>query len=182
MSEVINVVALVGSLRRESHNKALAQTAQSVAPDKMKVTIWPLDDIPVYNNDVEVEQGFPAAVAAMRDALAAADGIIFATPEYNGSVSGVLKNAIDWASRGAAINKTCRHHERLSSGGTRGAKAQEHLRQICLHLGMYVLSAPLIAVPQFHDTKLPMALWPTKLPSVLSAANGDIHDWIVKLK
>ena len=182
MSEVINVVALVGSLRRESHNKALAQTAQSVAPDKMKVTIWPLDDIPVYNNDVEVEQGFPAAVAAMRDALAAADGIIFATPEYNGSVSGVLKNAIDWASRGGLLANKPVATMSGSPGALGATKAQEHLRQICLHLGMYVLPRPTIAVPQFHNKIADGAVTDEATQGFIRQQMEAFYDWILKLK
>lgn len=182
MSEVINVVALVGSLRRESHNKALVQTAQNVAPTNMNVTLWPLDTIPMYNSDVEEELGFPASVAAMRDALAAADGIIFATPEYNGSVSGVLKNAIDWASRGGLLaNKPV-----TTMGGSPGAlgatKAQEHLRQICLHLGMHVLSRPTIAVPQFQDKIADGIVTDETTRSFIQQQMKTFYAWIVRLK
>lgn len=182
MSEVINVVALVGSLRRESHNKSLVQTAQSVAPANMNVTIWPLDEIPLYNNDVEVEEGFPTAVSAMREALAAADGIIFATPEYNGSVSGVLKNAIDWASRGGLLaDKPV-----VTMGGSPGAlgatKAQEHLRQICLHLGMYVLPRPTIAVPQFQHKIADGMVTDETTQGFIRQQMETFYGWIGRLK
>ena len=149
MSDEIKVIALVGSLRRGSLHKALVQAAVDTAPAGMTITIFPLNDIPLYNFDVEKDGGFPEAVVALRDAVEAADALILATPEYNGSMSGVIKNAIDWASRGGLLSKKMA----VTMGGSPGAlgatKAQEHLRQVCMHLGMYALPRPTIAVPQF---------------------------------
>ena len=149
MSDSIKVLALVGSLRKASLNKALVEAAAEVASDGMEITIFPLNDIPVYNTDVEAD-GMPASVMALHEAIKSADGMILATPEYNGSFSGVLKNAIDWASRGGGI---LAQKPVVTMGGSPGAlggtKAQEHLRAVSLHLGMYLMPRPTVAVPHF---------------------------------
>ncbi|MFT5194008.1 MAG: chromate reductase [Cellvibrionaceae bacterium] len=147
-SEKIKVLALVGSLRKASINKALVEAAAEVAPDGMEITIFPLNGLPVYDNDVEL-QGFPDSVLALHQAIEASDAMILATPEYNGSYSGVIKNGIDWASRGGSRLAT---KPVVTMGGSPGAlggtKAQEHLRAVCLHLGMYLMPKPTVAVPQ----------------------------------
>ena len=103
--EKIRVLAIPGSLRKASVHRKLVNALQALAPDEMEITVFSLDDIPVYNQDVENESGFPESVQAFRDAIEAADALIFATPEYNGAMSGVIKNAIDWASRGGLLGK-----------------------------------------------------------------------------
>lgn len=99
-AEPIRLLGIPGSLREHSFNRALIKAAQDVAPEGVEVTMFLLHDIPLYNADVE-EQGVPEAVQRLRDAIDSADGVLFATPQYNRSVPGVLKNAIDWASRPA---------------------------------------------------------------------------------
>ncbi|WP_406280968.1 NAD(P)H-dependent oxidoreductase [Nocardia sp. NBC_00881] len=94
------ILALVGSLRAASVNRRLAEAAVQTAPEGVEVTIYEgLGDIPFYNEDIDVPGSVPAAAQALRDAVAAADGLLVVTPEYNGTLSAVLKNAIDWASR-----------------------------------------------------------------------------------
>ena len=91
---------MVGSLRKGSYNAAIARALPALAPEG--VTIEPLGSVgefPLYNFDPQERDGFPPAVVAMGEAIRAADGIVFVTPEYNHSVPGVLKNAIDWLSR-----------------------------------------------------------------------------------
>ena len=145
----IKVLALVGSLREASLNKVLVQAAAEEAPAGMDITIFPLHDLPLYNTDIESE-GLPESVVALHEAIKASDAMILATPEYNGSFSGVLKNGIDWASRGGGILAKM---PVVTLGGSPGAlggtKAQEHLRAVCLHLGMYLLPKPTVAVPHF---------------------------------
>ncbi|WP_019587736.1 NADPH-dependent FMN reductase [Deinococcus apachensis] len=93
------VCAIAGSLRRGSYNRALLRAAQEVAPDSLDIRIFDhLGAVPPYNTDVEAE-GDPGAVRVLKDAIREADALLIATPEYNHSVPGVLKNAIDWASR-----------------------------------------------------------------------------------
>ena len=96
----VNVVGISGSLRRGSHNSAALRAAQELAPPGMAIEIYAgLRDIPPYDEDVRQAEGYPPAVADLRERLAAADAVLIVTPEYNYSVPGVLKNAIDWASR-----------------------------------------------------------------------------------
>jgi chromate reductase, NAD(P)H dehydrogenase (quinone) len=94
------VIGLSGSLRRGSYNSALLRLAVSLAPAGCQIEIASIREIPLYDGDVDA-QGQPAAVVALKEKIAAADGLLLATPEYNYSLPGVLKNAIDWLSRPA---------------------------------------------------------------------------------
>src|SRR5690554_6064994 len=94
----ITILGVPGSLREHSFNKALIYAARDVAPEGVVIRPYLLHDIPFYNADVEA-RGLPEPVADFKQAIASADGVLFATPQYNRSVTGVLKNAIDWASR-----------------------------------------------------------------------------------
>lgn len=98
----MTVVGLSGSLRRGSLNTALLRAARDVAPDGLKIEIVSLRDIPLYDGDLEAEKGVPAAVQALKDRIANAAGLLLATPEYNSSIPGVFKNAIDWLTRPTA--------------------------------------------------------------------------------
>ncbi|MBL1078388.1 NAD(P)H-dependent oxidoreductase [Nocardia sp. 2] len=94
------LLVLVGSLRAASINRRLAEAAASTAPEGVDVVIYEgLADIPFYNEDLDAEGKVPASARALRDAVAASDGLLLVTPEYNGTLPAVLKNAIDWASR-----------------------------------------------------------------------------------
>src|SRR5688572_30779101 len=94
----VRVLAFAGSLREASLNRGLLRAAVEIAPASMTIELFSLDGIPLYNADVEVE-GDPERVTAFKAAIAAADALLVASPEYNFGISGVLKNAIDWASR-----------------------------------------------------------------------------------
>jgi NAD(P)H-dependent FMN reductase len=93
------IVGIAGSLRRGSFNAALLRAAAAVAPAGTDVEIASIAGIPLYDGDVESAQGIPAPVAALKDRIAASDGLLLVTPEYNNSMPGVLKNTIDWLSR-----------------------------------------------------------------------------------
>ncbi|MFD7702335.1 NAD(P)H-dependent oxidoreductase [Streptomyces caelestis] len=96
----VRILALVGSLRAGSHNRQLAEAAVKLAPAGAEVALYEgLAEIPFYNEDLDVEGGVPAAAAALREAAAGADALLLFTPEYNGTIPAVLKNAIDWLSR-----------------------------------------------------------------------------------
>jgi hypothetical protein len=97
-SDTLRVVGVAGSLRQASYNRALLRAAQELAPERLKIEIHDLAGIPLYNEDVETA-GVPQAVTDLRQAIAAADGLLIATPEYNHGVPGVMKNAFDWLSR-----------------------------------------------------------------------------------
>jgi NAD(P)H-dependent FMN reductase len=94
-----HIVGISGSLRRASYNTWLLRAAAEVTPEDTSIEIASIRDIPLYDGDAETAAGLPSAVRELKDRIAAADGLLIATPEYNNSVPGVLKNAIDWLSR-----------------------------------------------------------------------------------
>src|SRR5688500_17034626 len=93
------LVGISGSLRKGSYNTMLLNAASAMLQEGSKLIRWNIKGIPLYDGDVEAAQGMPAAVTELKDAIAAADGLLVATPEYNNSMPGVLKNVIDWLSR-----------------------------------------------------------------------------------
>ena len=93
------IVGISGSLRRQSFNASLLRAAVDVVPSGSTIEIASIREIPLYDGDVEATQGIPGPVQALKDLIASADGLLFVTPEYNNSIPGVLKNAIDWLSR-----------------------------------------------------------------------------------
>lgn len=102
---MITLVALSGSLRQASYNTALLRAASALCPDGVRLDLRTLHGIPLYDGDVEA-QGTPAAVTGLQQAVQAADGLLICTPEYNNSMPGVLKNGLDWMSRGPEGKKT----------------------------------------------------------------------------
>jgi chromate reductase len=100
-----SIIGISGSLRRGSFNTALLRAAVELMPEGVQLRIETINDIPLYNGDIEAE-GIPVRVAELKKQLSTADGLLIATPEYNNSIPGVLKNAIDWLSRPVADIKT----------------------------------------------------------------------------
>jgi len=146
-----NILAISGSLRSDSYNTAALRAAQELAPDGMTIDIATLDGIPLYNADEEKAGGFPEAVAMLRERLAGADGFLVATPEYNFSVPGVLKNALDWLSRGES---PLQHKPTaiLGAGGRMGTvRAQMNLRQMFLHDHLYVVDEPEVFIDRASE-------------------------------
>src|SRR5438034_3900049 len=99
MTDTITILGMAGSLRQGSFNAALLRAAAAAAPAGCTVDIASIRGIPLYDSDVEAATGVPAVVATLKDRVAAADGLLLVTPEYNNSIPGVFKNAIDWLSR-----------------------------------------------------------------------------------
>ncbi|MFS8197747.1 NAD(P)H-dependent oxidoreductase [Streptomyces sp. CWNU-52B] len=96
----VRILALVGSLRAGSHNRQLAEAAVKLAPEGAEIELFEgLADIPFYNEDIDVEGDVPAAATLLREAAGRADALLLVSPEYNGTIPAVLKNAIDWLSR-----------------------------------------------------------------------------------
>ena len=154
----ITILGIAGSLRRDSFNRALLHTAADRLPEGVELTVADLALIPLYNFDIEHEQGFPPPVAALRTALAEADALLLAVPEYNWSLPGVLKNTIDWLSRGADAPLNGKPAGAVSAAGrSGGARAQGHLRDVLAHNDVQVVE-PMLQVPRarhhFADGRL----------------------------
>ena len=128
----IRIVGFAGSLRRGSFNRGVIRAAAESAPSGIRVEVFELTDIPLYNQDVE-DAGEPASVVALKRAIAGADGLLVATPEYNHGVPGMLKNALDWASRPRATSPL-RDKPIAVTGASTGtsstARAQAQLREL----------------------------------------------------
>ena len=138
----MKILGISGSLRRGSYNTSLLGAAASLLPDDVEFEVWGrLKEVPPYDEDDDTEEA-PAAVAAFREAIAGADAVLFATPEYNSSVPGQLKNAIDWASRPLATNPL-RNKPVAVVGASTGAFgavwAQAELRQVLAATGARVV-------------------------------------------
>ena len=143
----MKVVAMVGSLRQGSYNKLALRAAQELKPADMEIDSPDLSALPLYNDDIR-QEGYPAAVQEFRARIHAADALLFVTPEYNYSLPGVLKNAIDWASRPpqqpldgkpAAIMGA-------STGRLGTARAQYHLRQIGVFVNLHFINRPEVMI------------------------------------
>jgi chromate reductase len=148
----VRILGMAGSLRRGSLNAATLRAAQELTPPGMTIEIFDIAPIPLYNEDVR-EQGFPAPVEDLRARIKAADGLLIVTPEYNYSIPGVLKNAIDWASRPPEQPFDDKPVGLMgASGGMLGsARAQYHLRQCFIFLNGLVMSRPEVMIPQAHN-------------------------------
>ena len=148
----VKVLGFAGSLRQGSYNKALLRSAADLVSDDMQLEIFDLEGIPPFNQDIE--QNMPDKVKEFKTKIREADAILIATPEYNFSVPGVLKNAIDWASRPYGDNPFDGKPVAIMSaspGMLGGANAQFHLRQTCVFLNMYPINKPLVIVTFAQD-------------------------------
>ncbi len=143
----LHVLAISGSLRRGSYNTALLRAAADIAPESMKIDIYQIGDLPLFDADLEAA-GNPDPVTRFRTAVTEADALLLATPEYNWSTTGALKNAIDWASRGGA-EAPLNHKPAaiLGAGGRFGTlRAQLHLREILSHNQVRLVGEPQMQV------------------------------------
>jgi len=145
----MNILALSGSLRAHSYNTKLIEIARDVSDHDTTITVWPLHDLPLFNEDLESGEG-PESVRRFKAAILGADALLIATPEYNSSIPGVLKNALDWASRRESGTRPLSNIPVAVMGATTGtlgtALAQKHLRQILSHVGAQVLTTPSVYV------------------------------------
>lgn len=142
-----HLVGISGSLRAASYNTALLRAAFEALPDGVTASIVPLNGIPLYDQDDVKEHGPHASVNELRSAIAAADGIVFATPEYNWSVTGAMKNAIDWLSGGPDSPLDFKPAAIIGVGGGSGTeRSQQHLRDILGHNSLCILAEPQVMV------------------------------------
>ncbi len=153
MNRPVTIFGIAGSLRKNSYNRAALRAAQQLAPEGVKIEIWDkVGELPLFSQDLEKTP--PPVVTEMKAAIRATDAVLFVTPEYNYSVSGVLKNAIDWASRpygDSAWNGKPVAIMGASGGALGTARAQYHLRQMFVFLNMYTVNQPEVMIPQAHQ-------------------------------
>jgi chromate reductase len=176
--------AISGSLRSGSYNTAALRAAAELAPDGVNIVEAGLADIPIYNEDVKAA-GFPAAVARLQQTIASADAVLIATPEYNYSIPGVLKNAIDWVSRTDPqpfANKPVAIMG-ASPGALGTARAQYDLRRMCVYLDAHLLNKPEVMISAAHtrfdaDGRLTDQATRTFVASLVTA----LRDWTHRLQ
>jgi chromate reductase len=147
MSKPINILGIAGSLRRQSYNRSALRAAKQLTPEGVTLNIFELDGIPGFNEDDEKNP--PARVVELKKQIRAADALLIVTPEYNYSIPGVLKNAIDWASRPYGDSAWSGKPAAImgASVGTIGtARAQYHLRQIFVFLNIFPVNQPEVMI------------------------------------
>ncbi|MBS3093364.1 NAD(P)H-dependent oxidoreductase [Candidatus Pacearchaeota archaeon] len=181
---MIKVLGIAGSLREESFNKYLLKNAVDLCPDDVELEVFDIKDIPIYNQDEEMNP--PEIIKIFKEKIKNADAILFATPEYNYSIPGVLKNAIDWASRPYGDNSWDGKPVAIMGASvamTGTARAQYHLRQVFVYLNMFPLNRPEVMVPSAADKfdyegNLNDEKSREKITELLKA----LADWTVKLQ
>lgn len=146
MEQKINILGIAGSLRKDSFNKVLLQTAKELCPSAA-IEIADISSLPLFNQDLEADM--PESVKVLKEKIKSAQAILFATPEYNYSIPGGLKNALDWGSRPLSQNSFDDKPAAIMSaagGMLGGSRAQYHLRQTLVFLNMHPLNKPEIIV------------------------------------
>lgn len=152
MNDTVRILGVAGSLRRESYNRSALRAAIDLAPPGTQLETFELDEIPIFNQDHEHDP--PFAVSDFKRRIRDADAILFVTPEYNYSIPGVLKNAIDWASRpygDSAWNGKAVAVMGASPGVIGTARAQYHLRQTFVFLNMFAVNQPEVMIGRAHE-------------------------------
>lgn len=184
MNNKISILGFAGSLRKGSYNKAILRAAASLVPGDAELSIFDLEDIPPFNQDLEKEP--PERVKDFKAKIRVADAILISTPEYNYSIPGVLKNSIDWVSRPYGDNALEGKPAAVmgASIGMMGtARAQYHLRQCFVFLNMYPLNRPEVMVP-FADEKIDKdgKIADPKILELIRELLVSLVDWTLFLK
>lgn len=184
LEKSLNVLGLSGSLRRASLNTALLRAAAELAPADTAVIIHPLNEIPLYDEDLE-QRGLPPSVLDLRDAIQRSDAMLLATPEYNGSTSAALKNALDWATR--PVGRSVLDGKPVAifgaGGGLGTARAQAHLRHVAVSTNMHALNAPEVFVSNAwtkFDADLRLTDEPTR--AIVARMMEGLADWTRRLR
>ncbi len=175
------LLGLSGSIRRQSHCTAVLQTLAERLSGKAALTLFPLNDIPPYDPDLD-SAGTPPAAVAMRDAIAGSDGLVVISPEYNHGMSGVLKNALDWASR-PAMRSPVRDKPTLimtvSPAFTGGVRAQHAMRETLSAMLGRVIARPQVAIAAVHEKIRDGRLAD---PAALTFALAAVDDLIAEIR
>jgi len=182
-STVVKTLGISGSLRKGSYNSAALRAAGELLPEGMTLEIADISQIPLYNDDVRAA-GYPPVVQKFREQIAVADALLFASPEYNYSISGVLKNAIDWASRPPDPPVVGKPVAIIgATGGMWGAqRAQYHLRQCFVFLNMFPVNKPEVFIaqaPSKFDPQGKLTDQPTR--DVIAQLMVALRDWTRRL-
>lgn len=179
----IRILGIAGSLRKASANAGLLRLAAESAPTGVVVDIFDLAPIPLYNGDVEAA-GLPEPVAAFRAAIASADALLIASPEYNYSIPGVLKNALDWASRPPDQPFAGKPAAIMGTGGWQGAaRAQYHLRQVLSALNVHTLNKPEVQIPMAWELfDADGALKKAEVRDRVAELTAALASWTAQLK
>lgn len=178
----MNILAICGSLRKNSTNMGLLRFAQANAPEGSAFTIADLSNVPFYNADL-IEK--PAAVTTLLQQLSAADALIFACPEYNYSIAPALKNALDWASREPEnVLLDGKVVALMGAGGGMGtSRAQYHLRQVCVFLNLHPLNKPEVFANAFAGAfDGDGNLVDEKIQGAIKAQLTALESWAAQLK
>ena len=181
----IRVLGFAGSLRAGSLNRALLRAAAELAPDDLEIDTFDLIDVPLYNGDVEAA-GDPEPVVRFKAAIRAADGVLMVTPEYNHGVPGVMKNAVDWASRlpqSSALTGKPVAIIGASPGITGSARGQSQLRQAFEFTGSICMPQPELLVFRAHekfDEEGRLADEATRVH--LARFLAAFRDWVIRLR
>jgi chromate reductase len=185
MADPIRVLGFAGSLRAASYNRSLLRAAAELAPEGMAVESFDISVVPLYDGDLEAE-GDPDGVKAFKAAIAAADGVLIVTPEYNHGVPGVTKNAVDWASRpprGAALDRKPVGIIGASPGQTGTARGQSQLRQAFEFTNSYCMPQPELLVFRAHEKFDETGrLTDPATAKYLAAYMAAFADWVRRLK
>lgn len=184
MTEPVRIFAFCGSLRKGSYNRMALRAAEELAPSGTSFESCDIGRLPLYNEDVRA-LGFPAAVEEMRKCIRAADAILFVTPEYNYSIPGILKNAIDWASRppDQPFNGKPAAIMGASPGMLGSARAQYHLRQVCVYLNIFLVNQPEVLIAgasNRFDADGRLTDEPTR--RIITQLMQSLADWTERLK
>ena len=184
MNNIVNILGFAGSLRKGSYNRSLLRAVLKLIPEDARLEIFDLDGIPPFNADLE--QSMPDKVKEFKTKIKSADAILIASPEYNYSIPGVLKNALDWASRPAGDNSFKSKPVAIMSASTGmlgGARAQYHLRQTFVFLEMYPVNRPEVMVT-FANQKFDEngKLTDEKAQELIKGLLGALIDWTRKLE
>jgi chromate reductase len=180
----MQILAIPGSIRAASLNRRLLEEAQRVTPDGIEVIIADIHDIPLYNSDHDPadEVGAAASVVRLRQQIRAANAVLIATPEYNHGIPGVLKNALDWASRPFGKSALIGKPAAVIGGGgmTGGVRAQVQLRQVLNGSGMHVMSRPEMLL-RFGEVFKDGVLVDEKVHENLQKVLSSLADWARKV-
>jgi chromate reductase, NAD(P)H dehydrogenase (quinone) len=179
MNKPIRILGIAGSLRRKSYNRAALRTAQQLAPDGAVLEVFELDGIPVFSEDEERQP--LAKVVELKKRIRDADAVLMVTPEYNYSIPGGLKNAIDWASRPYGDNAWAGKPVAImgaSIGRLGTARAQYHLRQVFVFLNMLAVNQPEVMIgnaAEHFDAEGKLTSEPTK--ELIRQLLGNLVTW-----